>query len=110
MSLAVSNTQISHRGAYGEVTGDGASTSIVLSLSHLHRRAADTGTAFVVVAPTTYTHKSGRGGFLFPEGTAVAVSSAVVSGGNVSITTQSAIGNGTKAYVAFVLDQESARN
>jgi hypothetical protein len=109
VAITVTNVMQNHRGAYGEFTGDGATTAIPISLTQHYGGQSLTGIATVVTAPTSFTHKSGKGGFLFPEGTAQTVASATVSGGTVTINTSAAVGNGVKAYCAFVFDQPSSR-
>lgn len=111
MSLSASNVVGNHRGVYFEATGDGVTTTITVNLTHLHTRAGDmTGAATVRTAPSgTAVHEGGKGGFYIAPGTNVPVSSAVVSNGVLTVTTQAAIGNGTKAYGVYVLDNESAR-
>lgn len=109
MSITVTNVQQNHRGVYGEFTGDGSTTAIPIALTAQYGGQTITGTASVVTAPTSFTHKSGKGGFLFPEGTTAAVSSATVAGGTLTVNTSAAVGNGTKAYVCFVFDKPVAR-
>lgn len=109
MSVTIGNIMQNHRGVYFEATGDGVTTALpVVLTSHYPGRNAN-GVAFVVTAPTSYTHKTGRGGFLFPEGSAQAVSSASISGSTLTVNTTAAIGNGVKAYVAFVFNETSVR-
>jgi len=100
-----------HRGVYAEFTGDGSSTVLTIPLtSHYAGRSSQTGVPTVITGPSNFAHKAGKGGFYFPvDGTSVAVSSAVISGSNAVITTTAAVGNRTKAYVAFIFDQSSAR-
>lgn len=109
MAITVSNIQHNHRGVYGEFTGDGSTTAIPIPLTAHYGGQTITGTASVVTTPTSYSHESGKGGFLFPKGTAATVSSATVASGTVTVTTSAAVGNGTKAYVAFVFDKPTAR-
>jgi len=107
MSITVSNIQHNHRGLYFEAVGDGATTA--LTVAHSGRPHANTtAKATVITAPSSYTHQSGRGGFLFPDGTSAAVSSVAVTATSVTVNTSAAVGNGTKAYVAVVFDQPSA--
>ena len=110
MAITASNIQHNHRGCYFEFTGDGATTSIVVPLSIHYGGQTITGTATVRTNPTSTSHESGKGGFLFPAGTAVAVASATVANGSLTVQTSAAVGNGTKAYVAFIFDKPSARN
>lgn len=107
MSISVTNVMHNHRGVYGEFTGDGSTTAI--PITHAGRPHTNTtAKATVITAPSSFTHKSGAGGFLFPEGTSAAVSSVTVSATSVTVNTSAAVGNGTKAYVAVVFDQPSA--
>lgn len=112
MAVSIANQQENHRGLYAEVTGDGATTALVFT----HKRgvfANPTAQAFVVTAPTTSTifRRSGRGGFHFPaDGTAVTVSSVVVTATTITVNTSAAVGNGTLAYVAVVFDQPASSN
>jgi|SRR5579872_6492486 len=109
MSITVTNVQHNHRGCYAEFTGDGSTTAIPVPLTAQYGGQTITGSASVVTGPTSFTHKSGKGGFLFPEGTPVTVSSATVAGGTLTVNTNAAVGNGTKAYVSFVFDKPTAR-
>lgn len=109
MSITVTNVQHNHRGCYAEFTGDGSTTAIPVPLTAHYGGQALTGVATVVTAPSSFTHQSGKGGFLFPSGTPVTVSSAVVAGGTLTVNTSAAVGNGTKAYVAFVFNSPTAR-
>src|SRR5579872_6905033 len=109
MSITVSNIQHNHRGVYGEFTGDGSTTAIPVPLTAQYGGQPITGTATVTTAPTSFTHRSGKGGFLFPHGSDAAISSATVSGGTLTVNTSAAVGNGTKAYICFVFDKPTAR-
>lgn len=109
MSITVSNIQHNHRGVYGEFTGDGSTTAIPIPLTAHYGGQALTGVATVVTGPTSYSHQSGKGGFLFPAGTPVTVSSATVAGGTLTVNTSAAVGNGTKAYLSFVYNTPTAR-
>lgn len=109
MAISPSNIEHNHRSFYAEFVGDGASTALTIPLPVHYGGQALTGRATVRTGATAFTHESGKGGHLFPAGTDVPVTSAVVSGGNVTITTTAAVANGTKAYVAFVYDQYTAR-
>lgn len=111
MAVTTSNIIGNHRGVYFEVVGDGATTALTVS----HGRgvhANQTAQAIVVTAPTSFNSggKTGKGGFVFPEGTAQTVSSVSVTTTAVTVNTSSALGNGTKAYVAVVFDQTSVTN
>jgi hypothetical protein len=107
MAVVISNVQHNHRGLYFEATGDGATTA--LTVNHAGRPHTNTtATARVITSPTSYSHRSGNGGFLFPEGASAAVSSVVITAASATVNTSAAIGNGTKAYVAVVFDQPSA--
>lgn len=112
MSLSAQNVVGNHRGVYFEVVGDGSTTQITVSLAHIPNRVGDeTGTATIRTNPTgTAVHEAGKGGFYYPPGTNVPVSSASVSNGVLTVTTQSAITNGVRAYGVYVFDSESARN
>ena len=109
MAITVSNIQFNHRGVYGEFTGDGATTAVPVPLPGHYGGQTITGTAYVVTAPSSFTHRSGRGGFLMPHGTDAAITSATVASGTLTVNTSAAVGNGVKAYVAFVFDKPTAR-
>jgi len=111
VAISASNIQGNHRGIYLEWIGDGATTSIVVPLSHIHTRPSMAGVATVLTAPTgTFERHSGKGGFIFPQGgTPVTVSSATVSNGTPTVQTSAAVGNGTKAYCCYVFNESSAR-
>jgi hypothetical protein len=109
MSITVSNIQHNHRAVYGEFTGDGATTAIPIPLAAQYGGQPITGVATVTTAPSSFTHRSSKGGFLFPHGTDAAIASATVASGVVTINTSAAVGNGTKAYVAFVFNTPTAR-
>lgn len=108
MSVTISNVIRNHRGVYFEVIGDGSTTALTAShMNGVHN--ATTATASVVTAPTSFHNgKSGNGGFVFPIGTPVTVSSVSVTSTAVTVNTSAAVGNGTKAYVAVVFDQSNA--
>ena len=110
MAVAIANIISNRRGLYFESTGDGSTTALTVAHGNgVHANA--TAQAFVVTAPTLSTsfRRSGRGGFQFPsDGTNVTVSSVSVSSTSVTVNTSAAIGNGTKAYVAVVFDQDTA--
>lgn len=110
MAVTIANQIRNHRGLYAEVTGDGATTALVFTHnSGVH--VSTTASAFVVTAPSSpqTERRSNRGGFHFPaDGTAATISSVVVTATTVTVNTSAAIGNGTKAFVAVVFDQESS--
>lgn len=112
MAVTIANKIENHRGVYCEVTGDGSTTAIVIN----HGRGIFDGTmtaqAFAVTAPTVIKEcKSGRGGFIFPsDGTPVTISSVSITKTTLTVNTQSAIGNGTKAYVSVIFDQYTSTN
>src|SRR5258708_1576323 len=98
MAITLSNIQQNHRGCYGEFTGDATTTTIPIPLTQHYGGQALTGVATVTTAPTSFTHRSGKGGFLFPHGTDQSIGSALVANGIMTITTNVAVGNGIKAY------------
>lgn len=108
MSVTIANVIHNHRGLYFEATGDGSTTA--LTVNHMNGvHSNTTATATVVTAPTAFHNgKSGNGGFVFPVGTSAPVTSVSVTSTAVTVNTTSAIGNGTKAYVAVVFDQSNA--
>src|SRR6266852_835593 len=100
MAVTIANQVINHRGFYAEVTGDGATTALVFT----HNREVYAGTpasAVGITAPTTaFDHtKSGKGGFKFAAGTAVAITSVSVTSTQVTVNTTAAIANATVAYI-----------
>lgn len=106
MAVTIANQVENHRGIYFEATGDGSTTALVISHNRsLHN--SPTASAFVVTGPTGQPdRRSERGGHNFPaNGTAVTVSSVVVTATQITVNTSAAIGNGTKAYVAVVFDK-----
>jgi hypothetical protein len=105
MAVTYSNIIRNHRGLYFEVTGDGATTALVVNHNNsVH--ANTTCSATVLTAPTGFhPGTSGKGGFIFPTGgTAVTVSSCTCSSTACTVNTSAAVGNGTKAYVSVVFD------
>ena len=111
MAITASNIMHSHRGCYFEYVGDGASTSISVPLTPTHYAGqAISGVATVRTGATAFTNESGKGGFLFPAGTNVAVASATVANGSLTVQTSAAVGNGVKAYAAFIFDKTTPRN
>jgi pyruvate/2-oxoacid:ferredoxin oxidoreductase beta subunit len=109
MAVTYRNIISNRRGCYFEVTGDGATTALTVSHSNsVH--ASTTATATVLTAASKFENGcSGKGGFVFPTaGTPVAVSSVSVAATSVTVNTGAAVGNGTKAYVAVVFNQDSA--
>lgn len=112
MAVTYANQKESHRGIYFEATGDGSTTALTVNHSRSIHKSA-TATATVVTGPSAAIkdRKSGCGGFIYPtDGTAVTVSSVSVTATAVTVNTQSAVGNGTKAYVAVVFDQDSPQH
>lgn len=107
MAITISNQSDNHRSTYFEFTGDGSTTAIVVPIHGLQRHSGQTAKSFVVTAPTSSdSSPSGKGGHSFPTaGTSITVSSTVLSGGNVTVTTSPAVGNGVKAYGVVVYDQ-----
>lgn len=113
MAVTYANIIRNHRGCYFEVTGDGSTTA--LTVSHMNGVHANTTATIancsVVTAPTSFHNgKSGSGGFVFPFGTAVTISSVSITSTAVTINTSAAVGNGTKAYCVVVFDQTNATN
>lgn len=111
MAVTYANIVRNSRGLYFEVTGDGATTALVVNhLNGVH--ANTTASATVLTAPTSFHNgQSGKGGFVYPNGgTAVTVSSVSVTSTAVTVNTSAAVGNGTKAYVSVVFDQYNATN
>ena len=110
MAVSYANAIRNHRGLYFEVTGDGTTTALVQNhLNGVH--ANTTASAQVVTTPTGFHNgKSSSGGFVFPFGTPVTVSSVSVTSTTVTVNTSAAVGNGTKAYVVVVFDQTNATN
>ena len=108
MAVAYANQVENHRGVYFEATGDGSTTALTVT----HARgvhANTTASATVTTAGAGFERKSGKGGFVYPtSGTNVTVSSVTVSATSVTVNTSAAVGNGTKAYVSVVFDQESS--
>jgi len=107
MAITISNQSDNHRSTYFEFTGDGVTTAIVVPIHGHQRHPGQSATAFVVTAPTSSdSSPSGKGGHSFPTaGTNVTVSSVVLSGGNVTVNTSAAVGNGTKAFGVVVYTQ-----
>lgn len=110
MAITASNVQHNHRGCYFEFTGDGSTTSLAVPLTAHYGGQTITGVATVRTNPTSTSHESGKGGFLFPAGTNVNVASATVANGSLTVQTSAAVGAGVKAYAAFVFDKPTARN
>lgn len=113
MAVTIANVKRNHRGVYFEATGDGSTTA--LTVNHMNGvHSGTTATAAncsVITAPTSFHNgKSGSGGFVFPFGTPVAISSVSVTSTAVTVNTGSAIGNGTVAYCVVVFDQYTATN
>ena len=109
MAVTYSNKICNARGCYFEVTGDGVSTALTVT----HNKGVHAGTSATATVLTSVSNfqngASGKGGFVFPTtGTPVAVSSVTVSATSVTVNTSAAVGNGTKAYVAVVFNQDSA--
>jgi hypothetical protein len=60
--------------------------------------------AYCVTGPTTFSQPSGRGGARFPDGGTSVAATAAVSGGNLTVTTNPAVTNGTTVYCVAVFD------
>jgi hypothetical protein len=109
MALTATNIQQNWRATYCEFVGDGSTTTITIPDGIHYGGQSHTGNAFVVTVPTSFSHRSGGVGFLFPEGTPIPVSSATVVNGSVTINMSSAVANGTKTYASFVYDKYTTR-
>lgn len=105
MAVVIANQIENHRGIYWEVTGDGATTAFTVNHTRM-QRPNHTMKVFGVTAPTKFSRRSERGGFVAPEdGTAVAVTSSVLTAAALVVTTTAAIANATKAYFVALFDQ-----
>lgn len=111
MALSPVNGSHNWRATYFEAVGDGTSTTIVKKLVQL-THANSTGTCYGVTAPAlipgTNNLNPNAGGLVLPQGTAISIVSAIVSGGNVTVTLTTALTLGTRGYFAFVLADTSA--
>jgi hypothetical protein len=104
MAITIASEAWNHRCVYYEYTGDGVVTQSSVSLRKFVKPGT-TASATGVATPLTVSHQSGKGGLIFPSGTAIAIASCVIANGVVTVTTSAAVANGTKACIVVVLDQ-----
>src|SRR5205807_8782699 len=99
MAVTLANQQENYRAVYVEATGDGASTSFVITHAKFRKPNHSVKATGVTAPSSLYTHSSG-GGLRVPLGTSVAIASTVLDAvkGTITITTSAAIANATTAY------------
>lgn len=110
MSLAPVNGSHNWRATYFEAVGDGTSTTIVkklVQITHANSTGVCTGVTAPALIPGASNINPNAGGLYLPQGTPISIVSAIVSGGNVTVTLTTALTLGTRGYFAFVLADTS---
>ena len=104
MAVTISNLQQNHRGVAYQYTGDGSTTQTTVLHARFVRPSMPVSKVFVVTGVTKFDTRSERGGLRAAiDGTAVSAT-ATISGGNLTVTTSPAVGNGLVASVVALHD------
>jgi hypothetical protein len=108
MSLTPLNLQQNHRGVAYSYVGDGATTTTTVPHARFVRTSMPVSKVFVTTGSTKFSTRSERGGMIAAEDGTPVTATASITGGNLTVTTNPAVGNGTTAYVVALHDNASA--
>ncbi len=109
MSITTSNVVANDRGMTWQFTGDGSTTATTATFSQKLDSGLTVSTATLITAPTSFASSTAAAGLIFPAGTSATVASKSINTttGVVTVTANSAVGNGTVAYVAVTFNHEA---